>query len=79
MTASHFRTETMKRGFEDSAPRRPRRVRAKMRCQPAADSAGANIYVALDLLAAMGVNRGVRFLDTFGKIIFGTPTSRQLR
>ena len=37
------------------------------------------VYMTISLLAAMGVNRGVRFLDSFGKVMFGGTYTRQPR
>ena len=31
------------------------------------------VEITLGVLAAMGVNRGLRFLDTFGKVILSVP------
>jgi hypothetical protein len=78
MTSSHLRRKAPKPGHVESGNSRAR-FRSKVRSRLAQNPGNTSVYVALDLLAAMGVNRGVRFLDTFGKIIFGAPYSRQLQ
>jgi len=77
MTPTHERTKTRKPGSEEAGkdPAQTRRTKTLFKN----DKNSNPVYVTLALLAAMGVNRGIRFLDSFGKVMFGATYTRQPR
>ncbi len=77
MALTQKRTNSRKPGSDETGDQvtKPRPTTAPYR-----NTKNSNpVYMTISLLAAMGVNRGVRFLDSFGKVMFGGTYTRQPR
>jgi hypothetical protein len=77
MAVTDERTKSQKAGSEETSKSAAQTRRSKALFKN--DRNSNPVYMTLALLAAMGVNRGVRFLDSFGKVMFGAPYDRQTR